>query len=117
MSNRNGQDSGRIVNGAVPLQTFKAVMEDFHHAVGVASGISEPTRNLLMGRIEGYMQQHAFVDPLSMQEEARELIYAAERAARIAQMTNLSMEQRKEKMRETMAPYLKRPVPAGAAEQ
>lgn len=86
----------------IQLGTFKRVLDDLHRHIGVAAGISEPTRNLLLGYIEGYMSEHAFIEPTAYQEEARELIYAAERAHRIAQSTNMSLDQRKDRMRKEL---------------
>lgn len=93
----------------IPFRTFKTVLDELHRHIGVASGISDPTRNLLLGYIEGYMSEHAFVELTAYQEEARELIYAAERAHRIAQMTNMSIDQRKDRMRKELLCLKKEP--------
>lgn len=93
----------------VPMQTFRAVLEDLSAAIGVAVGMNEPTRQLLLGRIDGYRQQFAMLEPQLSRQEALDLIYAAQRAARLAERHDLSINERKHRIRETLGPYMRRP--------
>lgn len=93
----------------VPMEIFRAVLEDFHAMIGISPGLPEAQRNLLLGRIEGYMSEHAFFEPVTSRQDALDLIYAAHRAAKLAERTDLSINQRKERMRETLGEYLRKP--------
>lgn len=94
---------------AMPMQSFRAILEDLHAAIGSCVGVNEPTRQMLLGRIDGYRQEFAIAEPSASRQEALDLIYAAKRAAKLAERMDLTVRERKDRMRETLGEYLRRP--------
>lgn len=93
----------------VPATDFFAILEDLHRAIGCATGITAPTRHLLLGMIEGHRATHGYGEPAGSRREAVELTYALRRAVGVSEMTTLSVDQKKDRLRAELGPILKRP--------
>lgn len=71
-----------------------------------ATGISEGTRQLIVGYIDGILEQEGYINTMAPMEELR---YALSRASRIASLSGLrELGQVKSEIRETLGPYLKK---------
>lgn len=95
----------------IPYAVYMAEMEELHRLIGGMT-FTDPvkSRNMLLGYIDGLKVRHGATEDSRTRQAARTLSYAARRSVGIADRTDLSTDQRLEKLREEWAPLLKKPV-------
>lgn len=101
---------------SVPMQIFSAVLEDLAEAIRCTPGMHEQQRQLLLGRIDGYRAEFAMTEPRQGRRETLELIWACRRAEAFAKRGDLSLQERGQRIRETLGPYVPKPPRSETAE-
>lgn len=98
---------------SVPFPEFKSSMEHLQGLIGHSPSMGDTTRYMLLGWIDELMCRFGAREISTQYAAARDLLDATHRAAAISKRMDLSVEDRKDRIREIMMPYIRKGAAQG----